>query len=147
MELQLVLVSIIAISVPVVSGQSFISPNINETTPVEIFTPLPDNLTVNFTQIPEDELNTPEFLRLAAKTDERIIVSMTGPFTPVVVQNGVNVNFNCLPWLLNFPGGVITWTELQLFRSPDTGLFVRKFFGDSGLLVLCTLNKQSVYCT
>ena len=127
MVLQLLLVSIIAVSVSVVSGQSFISPNINETTPVEIFPPLPDDLTGNFAQIPEDELNTPEFLRLAAKTDERIIVRITGPFTPVVAQNGVNINFDCLPWLMNFPGGVITWMGLTFIRSPDTGLFVGKF--------------------
>ena len=62
-------------------------------------------------------MNSPELLEVAALFNERIYIELTGPFQPAVVQENVNVNFDCLPWLMNFPGGSIRW--LAVFLNSD----------------------------
>ena len=74
--------------------------------------PLPESV---FKQLSAQELRVlelaqnPKLLELAARTGERVVVNIAGPSQGSVVQDGVNVVLNCLPWLMNFPGGSIRW--------------------------------------
>lgn len=58
--------------------------------------------------------HSPGLLEFAANFGERIHVEINGPEQPVVVRENVNANFDCLPWLSNFPGGTIRWLMVQL---------------------------------
>ncbi len=62
---------------------------------------------------PEVELlrlgQNPELLELAAKTFESVIILINDSKVLAVVQESVNANFWCLPWLQRFPGGSIRW--------------------------------------
>ena len=55
----------------------------------------------------------PDLLELAARTNERIFFEIDGPEFVVIVQENVNVNMDCLPWLSLFPGGDIQWLRQQ----------------------------------
>ncbi len=57
----------------------------------------------------------PELLEFAALTLESVIILIDDPIVLAVVQENVNANFWCLPWLQRFPGGSIRW----LFQSRD----------------------------
>ncbi len=57
----------------------------------------------------------PDLLEFAAKTGERVIIVIDGPEILAVVQEEVNANLWCLPWLQRFPGGTIQW----LFQRRD----------------------------
>ncbi len=57
----------------------------------------------------------PAFLEFAAKTLETVTIVIDGPEIVAVVQEEVNANFWCLPWLQRFPGGSIRW----LFQTRD----------------------------
>ena len=64
-----------------------------------------------------DLLSQPELLQIAAKTGDQIIVQLTGASQSGVVQEGVNIAIDCLPWLYRFPGWRINrmpWTLIQL---------------------------------
>ncbi len=62
---------------------------------------------------PEIELlrlgQNPKLLEFAALTLETVVVVIKDPEVVAVVQENVNANFWCLPWLQNFPGGSIRW--------------------------------------
>ena len=62
-------------------------------------------------------VHSPELLEVAAKFSERILVELTGSPQVVVVQENVNANFDCLPFLMNFAGGSIRW--LAVFLNSD----------------------------
>ncbi len=51
----------------------------------------------------------PKLLEFAALTLESVIIVIKDPEVLAVVQEGVNANFWCLPWLQKFPGGSIRW--------------------------------------
>ncbi len=51
----------------------------------------------------------PALLEFAAKTLETVTIVIDGPEILAVVQEQVNANFWCLPWLQRFPGGSIRW--------------------------------------
>ena len=57
----------------------------------------------------------PELLQYAAMTLETVTIVIDGPEVLAVVQEDVNANFWCLPWLQRFPGGSIRW----LFQRRD----------------------------
>ncbi len=57
----------------------------------------------------------PELLQYAAMTLESVTIVIDGPEVLAVVQEDVNANFWCLPWLQRFPGGSIRW----LFQRRD----------------------------
>ncbi len=61
----------------------------------------------------------PDLLARAALTGESVIIVIDGPETIAPVQENVNANFWCLPWLQRFPGGSIRW--LFQSRDPTTG--------------------------
>lgn len=56
----------------------------------------------------------PALLELAARTGESVLIVIDGPSTTAIVQEGVNVNITCLPWLQRFHGGSIQWSRLPL---------------------------------
>ena len=75
--------------------------------------PLPESV---FKQLSAEELRVldlaqnPKLLELAARSGERVVVNITGPSQGLVVQHGVNVILNCLPWrTVKFPNGSIQW--------------------------------------
>ena len=74
--------------------------------------PLPESV---FKQLSAEELRVldlaqnPKLLELAARSGERVVVNITGPSQGLVVQHGVNVILNCLPWRMKFPEGSIQW--------------------------------------
>lgn len=51
----------------------------------------------------------PQLLELAVRTGERVQVDITAASQGVIVQEDVNTILNCLPWLMNFPGGRVRW--------------------------------------
>ncbi len=61
----------------------------------------------------------PELLQYAAMTLETVTIVIDGPEVLAVVQEDVNANFWCLPWLQRFPGGSIRWLFQR--REVDTG--------------------------
>lgn len=58
----------------------------------------------------------PDLLARAALVGESVIIAIDSPEVIAPVQENVNANFWCLPWLQRFPGGSIRW----LFQSFDT---------------------------
>ena len=62
----------------------------------------------------------PDLRALAAMTGSRIHIEITGPMQGVIVEEDVNANLDCYPWLSNFPGGSVQW----LFQQRDeNGVF------------------------
>lgn len=54
----------------------------------------------------------PALREFAAARNERIVVRIDNPHSTVIVEEGVNVNMDCLPWLRRFRGflgGTIQW--------------------------------------
>lgn len=51
----------------------------------------------------------PELLKYAALFGESAIIGIDSPRSIASVQENVNANFWCLPWLKRFPGGLIRW--------------------------------------
>lgn len=51
----------------------------------------------------------PALLEFAARVNERILIEVDGPDSVALVQENVNVNMDCLPWLRRFTGGEIQW--------------------------------------
>ena len=56
-----------------------------------------------------------DLLEFAARTGDSVLVIVDGPEVLAVVQEGVNLNMNCLPWLQRFPGAMLRW----LFQGFD----------------------------
>jgi hypothetical protein len=61
----------------------------------------------------------PELLALAATRNQRILVEIEGPRSIVAVQEGVNANLDCFPWLSRFPGGTVEWFRIQRETNGD----------------------------
>ena len=59
----------------------------------------------------------PELLQFAAMTGETVLVIIDSAEVLAVVQENVNLNMNCLPWLQRFPGAQLRW----LFQAYDPG--------------------------
>ena len=55
-----------------------------------------------------------ERLAIAAKFGETQVVRLTGASQSAVVQEGVSLSLDCLPWLRLFPNESISWTFVQL---------------------------------
>ncbi len=53
----------------------------------------------------------PELLELAARSLSRIHVELENEQQTVIVEEGVNVNIDCLPWQSNFPGAADGMTD------------------------------------
>ncbi len=70
----------------------------------------------------------PEFLQYAAMTLETVTIVIDGPEVLAVVQEDVNANFWCLPWLQRFPGGSIRWFFQR--REVDTGELLQYVYAD-----------------
>ena len=51
----------------------------------------------------------PNALRLAARSGERVIIRITRAGQVAFMQEAVQASIDCLPWLMNFPGGTIQW--------------------------------------
>ena len=66
-------------------------------------------------QLSEELYQNPELREFAATRNERIFVRMEDSESVVIVEEGVNVNMDCSPWLSRFPGGTIQW----LFQQRD----------------------------
>ena len=63
---------------------------------------------------PEEEqahqLNqNPDLLQFAARFLSRVHIEITRAHQTVIVQEGVNANIDCLPWIMNFTGGTVLW--------------------------------------
>lgn len=54
-------------------------------------------------------MQDPQLLQLAAMANERVFIELNGLEQGAFVQEGVNTNIDCLPWLRRFPGGSIQW--------------------------------------
>ena len=67
----------------------------------------------------------PALLDVAARTGEMVFISIIGPSQGGVVQDGVNVVMDCLPWLSNFPGGTIQWYRYRYLDLDHTLLDIR----------------------
>lgn len=65
----------------------------------------------------------PELLTTAARTGESVNIVLNASLIGALVQEGVNVNIDCLPWLQDYPGGTIHW-ERSLFQINSTGHIV-----------------------
>ena len=51
-----------------------------------------------------------ELLQFARMFRETVCINLTMPVeNPETFREGSNYKINCLPWLVNFPGGSITW--------------------------------------
>ncbi len=75
------------------------------------------NIALSGPQIRRLELGqNPELLELAARVGESVIIIIDDPENIAPVQEDVNANFWCLPWLQRFPGGSIRW----LYQPTDT---------------------------
>ena len=60
-------------------------------------------------------LSDPERLAVAALNGETHVVELNEDFQAAVVQEGVSLNIDCLPWLNQNPDGyMIRWTFIQL---------------------------------
>ena len=70
----------------------------------------------------------PALLKLAALTLESVIILIDDPEVLAVVQEDVNANFWCLPWLQRFPGGTIRWLFQR--RDVDTGELLQYVYAD-----------------
>ena len=54
----------------------------------------------------------PELLEFARMFRETVCINLTMPVeNPETFREGSNYKINCLPWLMNFPGGSITWYQ------------------------------------
>lgn len=60
-----------------------------------------------------DLSQNPELRALAATRNERIFIEIDGPQSTVIVEEGVNANMDCFPWLSRFPGGTVQWLKRQ----------------------------------
>lgn len=54
-----------------------------------------------------------ELLDYAARTGENVTVEITAPVQGAIIQENVNITLDCLPWLRNFPGGVVSWSRFD----------------------------------
>ena len=83
----------------------------------------------NFKQLSARELaefelrHEPRTLEVAAKTAETVVIHLESTLSGAFVQEGVNVNMDCLPWLQNliYPGGNITWLRSRFIVDQETG--------------------------
>ena len=72
-----------------------------------------------FKQLSAEELSVlelaqnPKLLEISARPGEHVIVNINESSQGAVVQDGVNVVLNCLPWLNKFPGGLVRWYFCQ----------------------------------
>ena len=82
--------------------------------PVEPYSPLSPS-DERIAQLSQD----PSLLELAAMTGDRIFIVFESLMQTAIVQEDVNVNMDCLPWLSRFPGGDIQWLRNQ--RDDETG--------------------------
>lgn len=55
----------------------------------------------------------PELRALAASSNERVFIEIDGPQSTAIVEEGVNTNMDCFPWLSRFPGGTVQWLMRQ----------------------------------
>ena len=46
------------------------------------------------------------------RAGETVNIVLESAWTVVFVQQGVNIDIDCLPWLRNFPGGQVTWLRM-----------------------------------
>ena len=60
------------------------------------------------------DLSPEKRLMFAAKTGESHVARMSRRSQTAFVQEGVNLNIDCLLWFDQFPGGSIRWRFLQL---------------------------------
>ena len=57
----------------------------------------------------------PDLLEFARMFRETVCINLTMPVeNPETFREGSNYKINCLPWLMNFPGGSITWWQAQI---------------------------------
>ena len=66
-------------------------------------------------------LQNPENLAIAARTGETVFINFTMPQMAAVVQEEVNAVLNCLPWLMQYPGGTIRWLRIQIDEFGNEG--------------------------
>ena len=59
-------------------------------------------------------LSDKERLTNAAKSGEFHVVELTEASQSGVTQENVNLNLDCLPWLLRYPNGSISWKVILL---------------------------------
>ena len=67
----------------------------------------------------------PALLELAARTNERILIEIDGPDFVAIVEENVNVNMDCLPWLMLFPGGDIKWFVRARDINGNPGIIIQ----------------------
>ena len=65
--------------------------------------------------------HSPELLEKVARTAESIVIVLDSSLAGAFVQEGVNANIDCFPWLSNFPGGQITWLRSRFVVNQETG--------------------------
>ena len=63
----------------------------------------------------------PKLLPFAASTGEVANIPINESSQTGIVQEGVFVSMNCLPWLNRFPGGTIQWSLVRLDSSGNIG--------------------------
>ena len=51
----------------------------------------------------------PRALEIAVKTGEHVIIPISMASQVAFMQEAVQASIDCLPWLMNFPGGTIQW--------------------------------------
>ena len=62
----------------------------------------------------------PELLQFARMFRETVCINLTMPVeNPETFREGSNYKINCLPWLMMFPGGQLTWYRAQI--NTETG--------------------------
>lgn len=66
--------------------------------------------------------NDPALRDRAARTGERVRIELDSPVASGVFEENVNVEIDCTPWLIQFPGGVASWFVRRL--DPLTGDFL-----------------------
>ena len=72
-------------------------------------------------ELEEIELrHDPTLLDVAAKPSETVNITLESSLAGAFVQERVDVNIDCFPWLTNFPGGQITWLRSR-FGLTETG--------------------------
>ena len=69
------------------------------------------------TQDPIVFFNNPNLLDLAVRANNNVTLEFRGPQMTLIVQEDVNVNFDCYPWASNFRGGSIRWYIMALTET------------------------------
>lgn len=81
----------------------------------------------NFRQLSARELrefelrHNPDLLEFVARTAETVNIILDSALSGAFVQEGVNANIDCLPWLRNFGGGQIMWLRSNFMVDQMSG--------------------------